>query len=89
MTKLYQQLNQSQLSRNNNNSNGGLQQMINMVSRSNNPMQLMQTMAQSNPQLQSILNLIQTSQKSPKDLFFEMAQQRGVDPQQILQMLQH
>lgn len=88
MTKLYQQLNQSQLSRNNN-SNGGLQQMINMVSRSNNPMQLMQTMAQSNPQLQSILNLIQTSQKSPKDLFFEMAQQKGVDPQQILQMLQH
>ena len=88
MTKLYQQLNQSQLSRNNN-SNGGLQQMINMVSHSNNPMQLMQTMAQSNPQLQSILNLIQTSQKSPKDLFFEMAQQRGVDPQQILQMLQH
>ena len=87
MTKLYQQLNQSQLSRNN--SNGGLQQMINMVSHSNNPMQLMQTMAQSNPQLQSILNLIQTSQKSPKDLFFEMAQQRGVDPQQILQMLQH
>ena len=87
MTKLYQQLNQSQLSRNNN--NGGLQQMINMVSRSNNPMQLMQTMAQSNPQLQSILSLIQTSQKSPKDLFFEMAQQRGVDPQQILQMLQH
>ena len=88
MTKLYQQLNQSQLSRNNN-SNGGLQQMINMVSHSNNPMQLMQTMAQSNPQLQSILNLIQTSQKSPKDLFFEMAQQRGVDPQQILHMLQH
>lgn len=87
MTKLYQQLNQSQLSRNN--SNGGLQQMINMVSHSNNPMQLMQTMAQSNPQLQSILNLIQTSQKSPKDLFFEMARQRGVDPQQILQMLQH
>lgn len=88
MTKLYQQLNQSQLSRNNN-SNGGLQQIINMVSHSNNPMQLMQAMAQSNPQLQSILNLIQTSQKSPKDLFFEMAQQRGVDPQQILQMLQH
>ena len=87
MTKLYQQLNQSQLSRNN--SNGGLQQMINMVSHSNNPMQLMQTMAQSNPQLQSILNLIQTSQKSPKDLFFEMARQRGVDPQQILHMLQN
>lgn len=87
MTKLYQQLNQSQLSRNN--TNGGLQQIINMVSHSNNPMQLIQTMAQSNPQLQSILNLIQTSQKSPKDLFFEMAQQRGVDPQQILQILQH
>lgn len=87
MTKLYQQLNQSQLSRNN--TNGGLQQIINMVSHSNNPIQLMQTMAQSNPQLQSILNLIQTSQKSPKDLFFEMAQQRGIDPQQILQMLQH
>ena len=63
--------------------------MINMVSRSNNPMQLMQTMAQSNPQLQSILNLIQTSQKSPKDLFFEMAQQRGVDLRQILHIIQH
>lgn len=87
MTKLYQQLNQSQLLRNN--TNGGLQQIINMVSHSNNPMQLMQIMAQSNPQLQGILNLIQTSQKNPKDLFFEMAQQRGVDPQQILQMLQH
>ena len=63
--------------------------MINIMSQSSNPMQLMQIMAQSNPQLQSILNLIQTSQKSPKDLFFEMARQRGVDPQQILQMLQH
>ena len=86
MTKLYQQLNQSQLSRNNNN---GLQQMINIMSQSNNPMQLMQIMAQSNPQLQNILNLVQTSQKSPKTLFFEMAQQKGVNPQQILQMLQH
>ena len=79
MNSLYQQLNQSQ--------NNNIGNTFRMLKNSNNPMQLLQNMARSNPQVQSVMNMIQTSGKSPKDLFYEIARQRGVDPNQILNML--
>lgn len=39
-----------------------------------------------NPQLQMIINMVKNSGKTPKELFYQLAQQRGVDPNSILQM---
>ncbi len=60
--------------------------LINLIKNSTNPGQLFQTMAKSNPQVQSIMQMIQQTNQTPKDLFYQAAQQRGVDPNQILSM---
>lgn len=61
--------------------------MVNMLNSSGNPQQIMQMIAQSNPQVGAIMNALNTSGMSPKGLFYTMAQQRGVDPNQIIAML--
>ena len=82
MNNLYQQLNQNSqlLSRNN------LKTLINTFKTSNNPQQLLTNLIKTNPQAQNVLNLIQNSNKNPKQLFYELASQKGVDPQTILQL---
>lgn len=79
MNSLFNQVGMSQQTPQNNN-------IVQMVKNSNNPGQLFQSMAQSNPQVQSIMRLIQQSNQTPKQLFYQAAQQQGVDPNQILGM---
>jgi 2-iminoacetate synthase ThiH len=57
-----------------------------MVKNSANPAQLFQNMAKTNPQVQSIMQTIQQTNMTPKQLFYQTAQQRGVDPNQVLGM---
>lgn len=52
-----------------------------------NPQQMLMNLAKHNPQMKQIMNMLQTSGKTPKELFYELAQQQGVDPEQILNML--
>lgn len=87
MNQLYQQMMKSQsLSLPNNMKQ--IQQMANMFKNAKNPQQLIMNMVNQNPQMKQVLEMLQNSNKSPKDLFYEMAQQKGVDPNQILSMLQ-
>ena len=51
-----------------------------------NPKDALATLMQKNPMVQQAVQLINESNKSPKELFYSMAQQRGVDPEQILSM---
>ena len=85
MNSLYQQLtqrtNQNSLplsSRNN------LQQLIMNIKNNPNPQQFLLNYIQSNPQAQNIYNILQNSNKSPKELFYQLASQKGVDPNTIL-----
>ena len=57
-----------------------------MIKNSANPGQLFQSMAKNNPQVQSIMNMIQQTNQTPKELFYQTAQQRGIDPNQVLGM---
>ena len=81
MNSLYQQMMANQMPNN-------MQQLVNLFKNARNPQQLIANMVNQNPQAKQILNLLQTSGKSPKDLFYEMAKQKGVDPNQIINMLQ-
>lgn len=47
---------------------------------------LFKTMAQNSPQVQSIMQMIQAANMTPKDYFYKTAQERGVDPNQVLGM---
>ena len=62
--------------------------MIQQLNNSNNPMQLLQNMASQTPQGRAIIQAYQTSGMSPKQFFYNYAQQKGVDPNQILNSLQ-
>lgn len=86
MNKLYQQLQgQSPSSLPNLNK---VKQMMNMFKGAGNPQQLLNNMLSQNPQMQNVMQLVNNSGKNPKDLFYELAKQKGVDPNEILRQLQ-
>ena len=60
--------------------------IINMLKAAKDPGELFKSMSQSNPQVQQIMQMIQQTNKTPKDLFYSVAQQRGIDPNDILSM---
>lgn len=64
----------------------GLVQAYKMLSSMQNPNAAIQILMQRNPMMQQAMQLINSSNMSPKDLFYNMAQQQGVDPEQILNM---
>ena len=88
MNQLYQQMmgNRSPSLPNNNISQ--IKQMMNMFRGSNNPQQLLMNLANQNPQMKQVMTMVQNSGKSPKDLFYELARQKGVNPDEILKQLQ-
>ena len=71
MNQLYQELNQQ--------SNPAPTQQNNFVNGINN-------LLQGNPQLRSIMNMVKSG-ANPKQMFFEMAKQKGIDPNTILSQL--
>ena len=40
-----------------------------------------------NPQLQQVMQMVKASNMTPKEYFYALAKQRGVDPNTILNML--
>lgn len=70
-TNLYQQLNPQP----------------NNLLKSINPQQIVSNMLQANPKLRNTLDLIKMSNKSPRELFYEEAHKKGVDPNSILNMI--
>ena len=86
MNSLFQELNQTRIQSPNNLSN--IKNLMNTVKGIQNPQQMMATLAQSNPQLRNVLSLVQNSNMSPKDLFYKMAREKGVNPDDILKALQ-
>ena len=77
-SSLYNQLNKNQLFPNN---------MINMLKNVKNPQQLIMNMANSNPQVASVLKEVQANGGNAKDLFYRKAKEMGIDPNSVLNNL--
>lgn len=60
-----------------------IRQTYQMLKNRGNPMALMQNMAQSNPQLKPILQAI-NSGTSPQQIFNNLCQQKGIDPNEVI-----
>lgn len=52
----------------------------------NNPIQILEQMAQTNPQAQQVLNMLRMGQ-NPQELFYQMCRQRGIEPQAFLNQM--
>lgn len=77
-----------QLQRNNLPGNlGQIKQMMGMIKAAADPKAAMAQMVQNNPQMKQVMELVQQSGGDPKKAFYALAQQKNVDPQQILDML--
>ena len=61
--------------------------LLKSIMNSDNPQELIQKMVASNPQMQNLMQLFQTSGLSPKQFFYQYAQQNGIDPDQFLKSL--
>lgn len=59
-----------------------LQQMYKAM-QSGNPTQVFQMMAKNNPNMQPVLKLLDNGM-DPKDIFYKMCQQRGINPDEFL-----
>lgn len=81
------QLNQMNSQLNSNNSNMSWQELYSLVRNASNPAAMLSQIAKTNPQLQSVLSLVQQNGGDPKRAFFELAQQKGIDPNSVLNML--
>ena len=70
-----------------NNNLSQIKQMMNMVRSAGNPQAMLQSIAQNNPQMKQVMGIVGQSRGDPKAAFYKMAEEKEVDPEQILSML--
>ena len=74
----------------NNQSNSNVvKSIVGMLSGSANPYQLLTGIAAKNPMVKNIMDMSNNSGKSFKDIFYELAKQKGVDPNSVLNQLKN
>ena len=66
-----------------------IKNMMNLIRGSNNPQAELQNMIVQNPQMRQVMDLVRKNGGNYQQAFFALARQRGVDPNVILQELQH
>lgn len=59
-----------------------MKEMYNAM-KNGNPMQVFQQMAMRNPNMKPIMNMINNG-ANPRDLFYQMCNQRGINPDEFL-----
>ena len=66
---------------------GKIKQMYKAVCMAQDPQAALNQMVQSNPQLQQVMQFVNMSGKDPMALFTALAQQSGINPQEIMDEL--
>ena len=66
---------------------GPIKKAMSLVRSAGNPQAMMNQILKNNPQYSQMMKLIQESGGDAKAAFYNFAQQQGVDPNQILNML--
>jgi hypothetical protein len=88
MTRLYEELYGNNQQSQPQQAPNQFKQMMNAVRMASNPNQAIADMINNSPMSAQIINMLKNSGKTPKELFFELAKQKGVDPNEILKQLQ-
>ena len=68
---------------NSSNNNLNLNDIYNLLKKSNNPKQVFDNIAMKNPKMAPIVNLLNKGY-SPEQVFYTICQQRGLNPQEVL-----
>ena len=65
-----------------------LKGMMNLMKSGGNPQAMVQNMLASSPQANTVMNLVNQHDGDARAAFYDLAKQKGVDPDQFLSMLQ-
>ena len=58
-----------------------------MVRSANNPQAMINQLMQTNPQMKQVMDVVKASGNDPKKAFYALAQQKGINPDEILNQL--
>ena len=64
-----------------------IRKMINMVKASGNPQAMLNQLIQMNPNLRQVTEIIQQYGGDENKAFYALAEQKGIDPNEILDLL--
>lgn len=64
-----------------------VRQMMNTIRNAGNPQAMLQGMLMNNPQYRQVMDVINQNGGDPRKAFYNMCSQKGVNPQEILDML--
>ena len=64
-----------------------IKQMFQMLRSSSNPQAMISQLMQTNPQMKHAMDIIKASGNDPKRAFYALAEQKGINPQSILDQL--
>ena len=64
-----------------------IKQMMQMMRSAGNPQAMINQMMLTNPQIKQAMDFVKASGGDPKAAFYRLAEQRGVNPQTILDQL--
>lgn len=70
-----------------NNSLNGIRNMMNLVNNSNDPRAMLNYMMANDPRMKEVQSIIDANGGDAKTAFYNLAKQKGVDPNSILNML--
>ena len=60
---------------------------MNMFKNMNNPRAFLENMMQTNPQFKQVMDLVKQNGGDPKYTFYKLAEEQGINPDEILNML--
>ena len=64
-----------------------IKNMMNMLRGAGNSSMMLQQMTAQNPQMRQVMDLVQQNGGNAKQAFYKLAEQKGVNPDEILNML--
>lgn len=64
-----------------------IKNMMNVVKNARNPQMMLQNMLQQNPQIRTVMQYVNKNGGDPKAAFYALAKEKGVNPEEIISML--
>lgn len=64
-----------------------IKNMIQVMKSAGNPQMMFQQMLSQNPQLKQAVDYVNANGGNAKQAFYKLAQEKGIDPDKVLQML--
>ena len=67
--------------------NPQMKQLMQTVMTSQNPQMALQNLVQNNPNMKQAIDYVNANGGNPKDAFYKLAKEKGIDPDSILNSL--